>query len=406
MSHELRTPLNSLLVLAQLLAGNFDGNLTPRQVQYAETIHSAGSDLLMLISDILDLTTIEAGRMVVQPETIVIRTLLDDLRATFGPLALEKNLELTIEADKDVPEELVTDEQRLRQILRNILSNAVKFTHVGSVKLRASIEDAVGSDAAAAGEVGEPSETGRVIAFTAADTGIGIAEDKLQVVFGAFQQADGTINPRYGGTGLGLSISTELAHLLGGRITVRSTLGRGSEFALRVPLERVPERRTAPETVPDPAAGRDTDQGAEQGGRFDGRFSGEKVLIVDDDVRNTFALVSVLEARGLTVHHAENGREGIDLLQQIGDVDLVVMDIMMPIMDGYTAMRKIRQMDRFVEMPVISLSARAMPGDREKALEAGATEYVTKPVDPDYFVSLVKYFLEPRRHLQRSRETR
>jgi signal transduction histidine kinase/ActR/RegA family two-component response regulator len=422
MSHELRTPLNSLLILARLLADNNDGNLSGKQVDFAETIHSAGSDLLGLISDILDLSKIEAGRMDVQAAPIAVSTLVEYVEATFRPLTAEKGLDFNIKLDRRVPAELHTDEQRLQQILRNLLSNAVKFTESGSVELRVTVEDDVRFGPAPDGGQGQSSAgPARAIAFTVADTGIGIAEEKLRIIFEAFQQADGTISRKHGGTGLGLSISREIAHLLGGGITVGSTLGRGSVFTLYLPMEpvlepaarsavpRVPEQRgvidaqTMEKALATSAAadrgrangqlfiGRDVSR--EDAPRFSGRFNGETVLIVDDDVRNVFALTSVLEQRGLSVRYAENGREGIDVLERAEHIDLVLMDIMMPEMDGYETMAAIRRMDRFAELPIIALTAKAMQGDREKALDAGASEYVTKPVDIDQLLSLIRSWL-------------
>ncbi|MEU7518021.1 HAMP domain-containing protein, partial [Streptomyces sp. NPDC042898] len=242
MSHELRTPLNSLLILAQLLAQNPTRNLTAKQVEYAGIIHSAGSDLLQLINDILDLSKVEAGKMDLNPERVPLRRLLDYVEATFRPLTSQKSLAFAVSTAAGVPVDLVTDDTRLRQVLRNLLSNAVKFTEHGSVELR--IEPA--SD-------GEPPVSvhrgGPVVALRVADTGIGIAPENLEAIFGAFQQADGTTNRKYGGTGLGLSISREIAHLLGGALTVTSVPGEGSTFTLYLPVTR-----TDFTEQPDPAA--------------------------------------------------------------------------------------------------------------------------------------------------------
>ena len=224
MSHELRTPLNSLLILARLLAQNPGRNLTAKQVEYANVIHSAGSDLLQLINDILDLSKVEAGRMDIHAEHFPLSALLEDVQATFQPLTAEKGLEFAVEADTDAPAELLTDRQRLRQVLGNLLANAVKFTEQGHVTLR------VGQDPRTPGE-------GDTLAFSVADTGIGIAPENLSTIFGAFQQGDGTLSRRYGGTGLGLSIAREVGALLGGEITAESELGRGSTFTLYLPCE-------------------------------------------------------------------------------------------------------------------------------------------------------------------------
>ncbi|MFD0331733.1 sensor histidine kinase [Streptacidiphilus monticola] len=238
MSHELRTPLNSLLILAQLLAQNPTRNLTPKQVEYATIIHSAGSDLLQLINDILDLSKVEAGKMALAPERVALRQLIDYMDATFRPMTTQKSLDFEIVTASDAPAELLTDDSRLRQILRNLLSNAVKFTETGGVEVRI--------ERAATAEVPEQARhLGEFVAFRVCDTGIGIAEEQLEAIFAAFQQADGTTSRKYGGTGLGLSISREMAQLLGGAISVRSTLGRGSTFTLLLPVARPDFHATA-----------------------------------------------------------------------------------------------------------------------------------------------------------------
>ena len=224
MSHELRTPLNSLLILAKLLADNAEGNLSPKQVEFAETIHGAGSDLLQLINDILDLSKVEAGKMDVSPTRIALVQLVDYVEATFRPLTAEKGLDFSVRVSPELPATLHTDEQRLLQVLRNLLSNAVKFTDSGAVELvirpagprcRSAIREQLLEPARCA----TPDEP--LIAFSVTDTGIGIAASKMRVIFEAFKQADGTTSRKYGGTGLGLSISREIARLLGGEIHAR-----------------------------------------------------------------------------------------------------------------------------------------------------------------------------------------
>ncbi|MEU1043023.1 HAMP domain-containing protein [Streptomyces sp. NPDC005907] len=461
MSHELRTPLNSLLILAKLLADNADSNLTPKQVEFAETIHGAGSDLLQLINDILDLSKVEAGKMDVSPTRIALVQLVDYVEATFRPLTAEKGLDFSVRVSPELPATLHTDEQRLLQVLRNLLSNAVKFTDSGAVELvirpaGADVPVAIREQLLESGSLRDAD--GDLIAFSVTDTGIGIAASKMRVIFEAFKQADGTTSRKYGGTGLGLSISREIARLLGGEIHAQSEPGRGSTFTLYLPLypsELPPQGygQLAPELgagellaseaeqagsgVETPAEVRsyqDTQNGpaalfrrrrravpaAEQrpglGGpsaagatpeRWQGdgqqqetprprsgiRFDSEKVLIVDDDIRNVFALTSVLEQHGLSVLYAENGREGIEVLEQHDDVTVVLMDIMMPEMDGYATTTAIRRMPQFAGLPIIALTAKAMKGDREKALESGASDYVTKPVDPDHLLSVMEQWM-------------
>ncbi|MFJ7303695.1 HAMP domain-containing protein [Streptomyces sp. NPDC099088] len=460
MSHELRTPLNSLLILAKLLADNADTNLTPKQVEFAETIHGAGSDLLQLINDILDLSKVEAGKMDVSPTRIALVQLVDYVEATFRPLTAEKGLDFSVRVSPELPATLHTDEQRLLQVLRNLLSNAVKFTDSGAVELvirpaGADVPVAIREQLLESGLLRDAD--GDLIAFSVTDTGIGIAASKMRVIFEAFKQADGTTSRKYGGTGLGLSISREIARLLGGEIHAQSEPGRGSTFTLYLPLhpselppqgygqlapameagellaseaelagsgvEMTAEVKSYQETQNGPAAlfrrRRRALPAAEEHGAAPGqpesgaggsqeqwaipetgaqprrgiRFEGEKVLIVDDDIRNVFALTSVLEQHGLSVLYAENGREGIEVLEQHDDVTVVLMDIMMPEMDGYATTTAIRRMPQFAGLPIIALTAKAMKGDREKAIESGASDYVTKPVDPDHLLSVMEQWM-------------
>ncbi|MGI5458486.1 HAMP domain-containing protein [Streptomyces sp. CA-249302] len=452
MSHELRTPLNSLLILAKLLADNADANLTPKQVEFAETIHGAGSDLLQLINDILDLSKVEAGKMDVSPTRIALVQLVDYVEATFRPLTAEKGLDLSVRVSPELPATLHTDEQRLLQVLRNLLSNAVKFTDSGSVELvirpaGADVPMAIKEQLLETGSLRDPDAA--LIAFSVTDTGIGIAASKMRVIFEAFKQADGTTSRKYGGTGLGLSISREIAQLLGGEIHAQSEPGRGSTFTLYLPLhpsELPPQGYQQPvaalgasdlvaaadlaqlseveiETPAEVKSYRETQNGAaalfrrrrrnglelgrsgapEQWSATEQaaapevhrgiRFGGQKVLIVDDDIRNVFALTSVLEQHGLSVLYAENGREGIEVLEQHDDVAVVLMDIMMPEMDGYATTTAIRRMPQFAGLPIIALTAKAMKGDREKAIESGASDYVTKPVDPDHLLAVMEQWM-------------
>ncbi|MBA9001755.1 HAMP domain-containing protein [Thermomonospora cellulosilytica] len=550
MSHELRTPLNSLLILAQLLAQNPTRNLTPKQVEYASIIHSAGSDLLQLINDILDLSKVEAGKMDVQPERVKLRHLLDYVEATFRPLTSQKSLSFKITTASGLPVELYTDDSRLRQVLRNLMSNAVKFTESGGVELRIEPADQAELPAAVRAH-------GQAVAFRVTDTGIGIAEHQLDSIFGAFQQADGTTSRKYGGTGLGLSISREIAHLLGGAIHVESTVGEGSTFTLYLPVARPdfvasaadaddtgtegtepaePPAESVVVAEPQPARQRRllvieerahgllslvaesavNDLGEAAGGgpagpvevvgvvgaqeaaaalaaeschcivlqldmpggeamtflealdgdpslrgvpvlghnnrrldpaqerelaerarsrplellssldelreritlhlsadepgsvlplvrpeepqqpafrEVDGSLAGRTVLVVDDDARNVYAITSILELHGMTVLHAENGRAGIELLTANPGIDLVLMDVMMPEMDGYAATGTIRRMPGYANLPIIMVTAKAMPGDQEKSLASGANDYVTKPVDADDLIARIHRWL-------------
>ncbi|WP_182881978.1 HAMP domain-containing protein [Microbispora sp. H10949] len=419
MSHELRTPLNSLLVLAKLLTENAEGNLTPQQVEFARTIHDAGSALLQLINDILDLSKVEAGRMDIHPQAMSLAALVEYMEATFAPLARDKGLSFTVDVDPSVPGDVSSDEQRLQQVLRNLLSNAVKFTHQGEVRLEVT---------RAPGDVPYVDEklqgAQEMLAFKVVDTGIGIAPDKLEVIFEQFRQADGTTSRKYGGTGLGLSICREIARLLGGEIHVQSTPGAGSTFTLYLPPSYsgplaasdggaitslaasdghevdVPElhiKEILPEiplpTDPPLAQLAPIPDGHVHDWQGDDPLSGAKILIVDDDIRNVFALTSVLERHGSTVVYAENGREGIEQLERNEDVALVLMDIMMPEMDGWATTSAIRKMPQFADLPIIALTAKVMRGDREKSIASGASDYVPKPVDVDRLLERLRGWL-------------
>ncbi len=379
MSHELRTPLNSLLILSKMLAENRDGNLTPEQVKFAQTVYSSGDDLLSLINEILDLSKVEAGKMPVEPRTVAVSEIRDYLEQTFSHVAEQKGLGFSVHTERSAPTGMSTDVSRLQQILKNLLANAFKFTAQGEVSMR--IQGGTRED--------EP-----IICFVVRDTGIGISEDKQKLIFEAFQQADGTTSRKYGGTGLGLTISREIAGLLGGSIDVVSALGQGSTFTLTLPVNYSgTEREVA-------VAWGDTEEvsALEEASPHDssppeGECSGATVMVVDDDPRNVFALKSMLEARGVHVLHAENGKVAIELLQVAPKVDLVLMDTMMPELDGLEATRAIRDMLQFQNLPIVSLTAKAMKGDREKALEAGASDYVAKPVEPERMFAVLRRWL-------------
>ncbi|MFC4454733.1 HAMP domain-containing protein [Deinococcus sonorensis] len=678
MSHELRTPLNSLLLLANQLQSNPEHNLSDKQLSYAKTIYASGNDLLTLINDILDLSKIESGTVTADLSEVPYRTLSEVLDATFGPVAADKQVEFALQLDPSLPASLATDEKRLLQILKNLLSNAFKFTPRGQVTLQVA-------PASFGWTSDELDRAPGVVAFQVADTGIGIAPDKQRVIFEAFQQEDGSTSRKYGGTGLGLAISRELARILGGEITLESTPGRGSVFTLYLPAgepwsgpERVsrplpsgnavtgsatpsapalPSSRNVPEaslsarpsaaaleddrfivqpgdqtvliieddptfagillevahergylgfitalgehalslaqthrpdailldlTLPDTSGwvvldhlkhhpvtrhipvhiisgaehslvGRklgavghimksgdkadltqafdrleavrsgqprplllvaadaaqrkqmkqlvggadvavtavgtaaealealgqeafacivlDLQPGAAVGmevlqllqkhpqaktvpviaysaqdltrpqevqlrkaaralilkdartpgcllhevtlfvhqdeaglpeaqrqllaeeRRQDSALHGKRVLVVDDDIRNIFALTAVLERHRMTVFTAENGQDAISMLESTPDIHAVLMDVMMPELDGYETTRLIRQNRKFKTLPIISLTAKAMPGDREKSIESGASDYISKPVNTDQLLSLLRIWL-------------
>jgi two-component system, chemotaxis family, sensor kinase CheA len=374
-------------------------NLTAKQMEYIQTIYSSGIDLLHLINEVLDLAKVEAGKIEVLHGEVPFETITTFAERYFSPLARQKGLEFSIFLADDLPKSIYTDEHRLNQILRNLLSNAYKFTEKGKVSLL--INMVVPTDSA--------KQTEPLISFTIMDTGIGISKDKQEVVFNAFIQADGTISRKYGGTGLGLSISRELAELLGGFIDLQSEEGAGSSFTLYLPLQPLKENEQYGSALLETAAafhGEETHSSIsvghfqldenindEEATREYPLMNGKKILIVDDDMRNIYALSSALEEFEIDVLFAENGREGIEVLQETPDIDLILMDIMMPEMDGFEAISRIRLKPEFQELPIIALTAKAMKHNREQCIDAGASDYISKPIDVDQLYSLIQVWL-------------
>ncbi|GEJ59144.1 HAMP domain-containing protein [Anaeromyxobacter diazotrophicus] len=377
MSHELRTPLNSLLMLSKVLADNRDRNLTPEQVKCAATVYASGNDLLNLINEILDLSKVEAGKMPIEPREAHLSEVRDYLEQTFRHVAEQKGLDFTISMGAGLPASVYTDVARLQQILKNLLSNAFKFTERGAVSLTIDSAQRL-----------RPGAARGLLAFSVRDTGIGIPKEKQRIIFEAFQQADGTTSRKYGGTGLGLTISREIARLLGGTIEVESAAGQGSLFTVLLPERYAgaePAREVRAAAVEEEAELPPLPVGVD--------LAGKKILLADDDMRNLFAINTVLERARLEVVHAQNGREALSMLERHPDVDLVLMDTMMPEMDGLTAMKLIRGMPRYAQLPIVSLTAKAMKGDRESAIAAGASDYVAKPVDPERLLSVIHHWL-------------
>ncbi|MES2476303.1 MAG: response regulator [Verrucomicrobiota bacterium] len=369
MSHELRTPLNSSLILAKLLGENRTGNLTPEQVKYAHTIESAGNDLLALINDVLDLSKIEAGHMEINPETVRVRQILDHLHATFEPVATQKGITFRVETAPGTPESVVTDPQRLEQILKNLLSNAHKFTASGSVVLEAS---------ASAGQ----------LAFTVSDTGIGIAPDKQKIIFDPFFQADGTTARKYGGTGLGLSISRNLVRLIGGEISLESEPGRGSRFTVRIPLEYAGAAAPAPvEPHPPSAAAEPEPSSPFQLGRVpDDREqttpSDRVILTVEDD--EPFAQIIYDLAREMKFRCliATSAGEGLLLARQHLP-SAIVLDVGLPDNSGLTVLERLKSDPKTRHIPVHVVSASDYT---QTALALGAVGYMLKPVKREQLV--------------------
>ncbi|MDN4607165.1 response regulator [Sporosarcina highlanderae] len=522
-SHELRTPLNSLLILSNLLSENKEETLSPKQVKFAKTIHASGKELLSLINDILDLSKIESGKMNLNLSKVFIKDIAEYIESNFRIMASDKNLGFKIELQDGLPEFIYSDEVKINQVLKNLLSNAFKFTNSGEVRLSVGVDY---------------SSTQPSVVFSVSDTGIGIAEENQALIFEAFQQVDGTTSRRFGGTGLGLSISKEIANLLNGKIFLYSLEGKGSTFSFQVgnykdeesfdsPREvhieredvQISNEKVETEILPAPLVDdqikkllivdddlnqrnslmelisdmdfilKAVSTGAEalvelKRRQFDcvivdlgltdisgfkliedilgidkslkifvytGKdlsskeelllnqhahaiiikdehspqrlkeelslylnetsilvknegyvekdhidmtgLEGKKVLLVDDDVRNVFAISSTLEHYGMDIRFAENGIECLNLLKEDPSVDIIIMDIMMPEMDGYQTIHELRRNPKFHDVPIISLTAKAMKEDREKILKVGASDYIMKPVDSKQLMSLLKVWL-------------
>lgn len=529
MSHELRTPLNSVLILAKLMMENKDSNLTDKQVEYAQVIHKSGNDLLNLINDILDLSKIEAGKIDFNIEPVSIDAIKNDIVNIFKETANQKKINFELNVKEDVPSMLVTDKMRVEQVLKNLLSNAFKFTAAGgSVQMNVFRANTKLSSISFYDKVD-------AVGFEVIDSGIGIPAEKQALIFEAFQQADGSTSRRYGGTGLGLSISKELVHRLGGEIHLKSEDGKGSVFTIYLPVNvsaaeskvlgapaeqmvqalrqptkeniHIDQERTKKVVLLHPDAKKaasivseieeqeplvkvvpvastkealkvlanaspqllivnlelteldvlewiaktktnkkwqnlniiaHTTKGLsaaedeqlkrmqiaavmhslkaadrlveelhllERQGKtevvlnpdyqpvLDDVLKDRHVLLVDDDMRNIFALSNVLELNQMKVLTAGDGREAISILKQNPQIEIVLMDMMMPEMDGYEAMTEIRKVNKYKNLPMLALTAKAMQGDREKCIEAGASDYISKPVNIDQLLSLMKVWL-------------
>jgi HAMP domain-containing protein/CheY-like chemotaxis protein/signal transduction histidine kinase len=386
MSHELRTPLNSMLILAKLLSDNMDGNLSGKQVEFASTIHASGGDLLALINEILDLSKVESGKMEIDVAEVPFPEVREYIERSFNQVAQQKELDFIVNLGHDLPISIRTDAGRLQQVLKNLLSNAFKFTESGRVALDITLEETT-------------------IAFAVTDTGIGIARDKQNLIFEAFQQADGTTSRRYGGTGLGLSISREIARLLGGHLSVSSTLGEGSVFTLHLPLdssgvEEYSEQalvdydlasgtgeRAAGALVPDPGSHLVWDGIAipndSRGAILDDRdqigASDRVVLIIEDDEAFARILFDIAKRHDFKVLVAMQGEEGLRMARQYRP-DAISLDLQLPLIDGWTVLDALKRdpNTRHIPVQVISVVDRG-PGS-SSAITVGAIAYLEKPV--------------------------
>jgi HAMP domain-containing protein/CheY-like chemotaxis protein/GAF domain-containing protein len=381
MSHELRTPLNSILILGQQLSENTDGNLTPKQVEFAKTIHAAGTDLLNLISDILDLSKIESGTVSVDAEEMYLANLLDAVARPFRHEAETKRLSFEVSIDDAVPRTIVTDSKRLQQVLKNLLSNAFKFTEAGGVRVSVAAVEAGWTSPALDG-------SGPIIAFEVSDSGIGIPAEKQKIIFEAFQQADASTSRKYGGTGLGLAISRELAHLLGGEIQLRSMPGVGSTFTLYLPQRYQgappPERDSEPAMLParTPAHLLNGSRGIAEHLADDRNDLGPGdfvLLIVEDDPHYARIVADLARNNGFKVLIATQGSEALMLANEYNPT-AVSLDVFLPDMLGWTVLSQLKRSPATRHIPVQMLT---MEEDRRHGLARGAFSFLTKPASTE-----------------------
>ena len=396
MSHELRTPLNSILILGQQLADNPEGNLKDKQIEFARTIHGAGTDLLNLISDILDLSKIESGTVTVDAEEIFFSNVLETVARPFRHQAESQGLSFDVQIDPHLGRSIVTDSKRLQQILKNLLSNALKFTAHGSVRLRV-----VPAQAGWRADNVALNQASSVVAFEVTDTGVGIPVEKQKIVFEAFQQADASTSRKYGGTGLGLAISRELASLLGGELTLRSTPGIGSTFTLFLPT-----MYTGPRTaMRQPQAGSQPLPQVALPEHLVDQFPDDRhtilpgdrcLLIVEDDPNYAGILVDAAHAAGLRAVVTSRGAEALDLALQYKPVALS-LDIFLPDMLGWNVLSQFKRTLETRHIPVQILS---MDEDRQQGLTRGAFSYLNKPTTPQGLndaLARINEYVRPRR---------
>ncbi len=370
MSHELRTPMNGLLGMIDVV---IDSRLNGEQREQLETARRCAFSLLALLNDILDLSKIEAGKMVLESVPFEARGILQDCVKTQLPKAVTKGIALDLAVDPSVPEQLLGDPLRLRQIVANLLNNAVKFTEKGRVTV---------------GARAEREASGLRLVLEVSDTGTGIPQDKLSTIFEKFTQADGSISRKYGGSGLGLAITRRLVDIHGGRIWVESKVDRGSTFSVSLPCQPLEVDHTAPS--------KNTSTHTSDDGQLLRSPALSRILVVEDNIVNQKVVVAILKKRPYQIELANNGREALDILERTSPArrfHLVLMDVQMPVLDGLEATRAIRREEKWADLPIVAMTAHAMNGDRERCLQAGMNGYLSKPVQPAHLLTTVEGFL-------------
>ncbi len=377
MSHEIRTPLNGIIGLVDLLLSS---ELGPRQKEFMEMVKFSADSLLDIVNDVFDFSKIEEGKLTSQIERFDLRNVVEKAVGTFRRPAEEKGLELTCKIAPGIPERVKGDSCRLRQVMINLIDNALKFTEKGKVEVEVTVTD-------------EDSEKVKAL-FSVSDTGIGIPESKLESIFAGFTQADGSMTRKFGGTGLGLSICREIVQVLGGALMVENRLGKGSRFyftlsfaKVRIPGTPVGEKAVTPPGKPGPAPAEVKD------------IQKINILLAEDNKINRKLAVALVKKKGWKVTAVENGKEAVEaIIDENYEVrehfDLILMDIQMPVMDGIEATREIRKCKAFKDLPIIALTAHALKGDRERFLEEGLTDYIPKPIKYNQFYSTIEKYIK------------
>ena len=363
--------MNAIIGFGEVLS---EESMTDEQKGYVKLILDSGRHLLGLINDILDFSKIETGRIKAESVECNIPELLANVESLMLPAAKQKNLELMIISTSDIPQMIVTDPLRLHQCLINLVSNAIKFTEKGSIKL--TVQPVT-------------KEQKQFIEFKVIDTGIGISSDKLEAIFDAFTQGDGSTTRKYGGTGLGLTITRQVANLMGGDVNVISEVGKGSTFTLTVPVNTVPDEKQESGHLSQTQVQKNNLHHEDE--EFNGQFSG-RVLVVEDSLTNQILIKLLLEKLGFVVTIAQDGFQAIDAVN--GQVfDLIFMDMQMPNMNGYDATKKIRNLG--VKTAVIAMTGSIMHEDGKKCIEVGCDNYVSKPIDRRHLVKIISKYLTP-----------
>jgi two-component system sensor histidine kinase/response regulator len=364
LSHELRTPMNAIIGMTDLALGEM---ISPLVREYLLTVKSNARLLLELLNELLDYSKLEAGKFVLDSKPFGLRDTIDDAARNLEFRAAEKGLDLRINVEATIPDALVGDQLRLRQVLINLLSNAVKFTEAGFVRVDVAMESASAAEA--------------YVRFCVDDSGIGISAEDQQRIFAPFMQVDASTTRRHGGTGLGLTIASDLIRAMGGRLAVKSEPGRGSTFFFTIPLAKAPQLRPSAAPAMAPAAK----------GVAEVRPEVLRVLLVEDVPTNQMLIRRVLEKRGHQVEVADNGRQAVERVEAaVAPFDIILMDVQMPEMDGFQATAAIREMPGLPRVPIVALTAHAMPGDRERCVAAGMDAYLTKPINVHELVEMVE----------------